>query len=83
MKISDADKRLLVSVDLLKTNYSAKINEIESKIPSISDLATNAALAAVEDEISEVSNFFTKQIMTQDYQALNLNILIQLITKNL
>ena len=64
MKISDADKRLLVSVDLLKTNYSAKINEIESKIPSISDLATNAALAAVEDEISEVSNFFTKQIMT-------------------
>ena len=67
MKISDADKRLLVSVDLLKTNYSAKINEIESKIPSISDLATNAALAAVEDEISEVSNFFTKQIMTQDY----------------
>ena len=67
MKISDAGKRLLVSVDLLKTNYSAKINEIESKIPSISDLATNAALAAVEDEISEVSNFFTKQIMTQDY----------------
>ena len=64
MKISDADKRLLVSVDLLKTNYSAKINEIESKIPSISDLATNAALAAVEDEIPEVSNFFTKQIMT-------------------
>ena len=64
MKISDADKRLLVSVALLKTNYSAKINEIESKIPSISDLATNAALAAVEDEISEVSNFFTKQIMT-------------------
>ena len=64
MKISDAGKRLLVSVDLLKTNYSAKINEIESKIPSISDLATNAALAAVEDEISEVSNFFIKQIMT-------------------
>ena len=30
-----------------KTNYNAKITEIEFKIPSISGLATNAALPAV------------------------------------
>ena len=31
-------------VDLLKTHYNAKITEMESKIPSITGLATTAAL---------------------------------------
>ena len=36
---------------LKKTDYNIKITEIESKIPSISRLATNAALTAVENKI--------------------------------
>ena len=37
-------KKFLILVDLLKkTDYNSKISEIESKIPSISGLATNSA----------------------------------------
>ena len=44
-------------MDLLKKlDYSAKISEIESKIPSISGLVTNAALTAVENKIPDVSD---------------------------
>ena len=43
-----------------KTNLNAKITEIENKIPSITGLATNSALAAVEDKISNVSNIVKK-----------------------
>ena len=35
---------------------SSKITEIESKIPSISILATNSALTAVENKIHDVSS---------------------------
>ena len=41
------------------TDYNAKITEIEGKIPSISGLATNAALTAVETKIP-VSNLVKK-----------------------
>ena len=34
----------------LKKHLNAKITEIESKIPSISGLATNSALTAVEKQ---------------------------------
>ena len=37
-----------------KTNYNAKITEIECKIPSISGLATNAALPVVEKKIPNI-----------------------------
>ena len=56
-KISDADKKLQIQMDLFKTlDYSAKISEIESKIPTFSGLVTNAALTAVENKIPDVSN---------------------------
>ena len=38
-----------------KTDYSAKITEIKGKIPSISGLAKNTALIAVENKIPDVS----------------------------
>ena len=47
-------KRLLplVLVDLIKTQIiNSKITENEGKIPSITGLATNAALNAVKNEI--------------------------------
>ena len=40
--------------------YNAKITEMESKIPSISSLATKSALTAVENEMPDVSNFVEK-----------------------
>ena len=51
-KISDVDKKK----HNVKTDYNAKITEIESKISSTSGLATSAALTAVEIEIHDVSN---------------------------
>ena len=47
-------------MDLLKKDYNTKITETESKILSISGLATNAALTAVENEIADVSNLLKK-----------------------
>ena len=45
---------------LRKTDYNAKITEIEGKIPSISVLATNAALTAVEYKIPNTSSLVKK-----------------------
>ena len=38
-----------------KTDYNAKIAEIENKIPDISNLATKTALNTVENKIPDVS----------------------------
>ena len=45
---------------LKKTDYNAKTVKIESKIPRISGLTTNAALTAVENKILNVSNLVKK-----------------------
>ena len=50
---------------LKKTDYNAKITEIEGKITIVSGLATNAALTAVENKILNISNLVKKQIMVQ------------------
>ena len=49
---------------LLKTNYNAKITEIESKIPDISNLATKTSLNTFENKISDVSGLATKTSLT-------------------
>ena len=36
------------------------ITEIEGKIPSIGDLATNSALTAVENKVPDVNGLFKK-----------------------
>ena len=55
-------KKFLRLVDLLKkTDYSTEISEIESKIPSISSLATTSALTAVENIIPEISSLVKKK----------------------
>ena len=43
-----------------RTDFSSTITEIEGKIPSISGLATNSALTAVENKIPNVSNLVKK-----------------------
>ena len=50
---------MLVSL-LKRTNYNNKFTEIENKILSISGLATNAALTAVENKISNISSLVKK-----------------------
>ena len=48
----------LILVNFLKN----KIGEIDSKIPSITNLAITAALNAAENKISNVSNLVTKRL---------------------
>ena len=43
-----------------KTDFNAKVTEIEGQIPSISGSATNSALTPVENEISDVSSLVKK-----------------------
>ena len=45
---------------LKKTDYNAKITEIESKITSITGLATNSLLTAVENKIPDVDSLVKK-----------------------
>ena len=45
---------------LKKTNYNTKINELENKIPDISNLATKTALTTVENKIPSISNLVKK-----------------------
>ena len=43
-----------------KTDLNAKITEIEGKIPTITGLATNSALTAVENKIPDVISLVKK-----------------------
>ena len=43
-----------------KTDFNAKVTEIENKIPNVSGLATNSALTAVENKISDVISLVKK-----------------------
>ena len=55
-KINVIDTSKLVN----KTDYNTKIKDTEGKIPSITNLATTAALTAVEYKIPNVSNLVKK-----------------------
>ena len=58
---ADLEKKIPDTCELVKKlDYNAKISEIESKIPSISGLATNSALTAVENKIPNVSKLVKK-----------------------
>ena len=60
-KISKIDKKIPDVSDLVKkTNFNAKVTEIEGKIHSISGLATNTALTTVENKIPDVSSLVKK-----------------------
>ena len=50
-----------------KTDYDNKINEIERKIPSITGLATTAALSAIENKTPNASDLVKKT----DYDTKN------------
>ena len=48
-----------------KTDYNAKITEIENKIPNISNLATKTSLNTVQNKIPDTSGLIKKT----DYNA--------------
>ena len=51
----------MILVDLIKkTDYNAKITEIEGKLPGISSLVTNSALTAVENKTPDISSLVKK-----------------------
>ena len=64
---SGLEKKILDTSGLVqKTDYNAKITEIECKILSISSLATNSALTATVNKIPDVSSLVKKkQIIIQ------------------
>ena len=55
-KVNVIDTSKLVN----KTDYNSKIKDTEGKIPSITNLATTAALTAVEYKIPNVSSLVKK-----------------------
>ena len=46
-----------------KTDYNAKITEMENKIPDISNLASKTALNTVENKIPDTSGYIKRQII--------------------
>ena len=50
-----------------KTDYNAKIKDVEGKIPSVSDLVKqtdcNTKINEIKGEISDVSNLVKKQVI--------------------
>ena len=64
----------LILVNLLqKTDYNNQINETESKIPSIIDLATTAALNAIENKTQNPSDLVKKRDYVTKHQTLSVN----------
>ena len=65
-------------MDLLKKDWNSKINEVKDTILSISGLATNPALTAVENKIPDVSNLVKKTDYIKKYQTLKRKLLIMI-----
>ena len=62
---AELEKKIPYTSGLVKkTDCNPKITEIRGKVPSISSLATNAALTAVENKIPNISRLVKKQIIT-------------------
>ena len=66
-----------------KTDFNTKVTEIEDKIPSITGLATNSELNAVENKITDVKGLIKKLIMTQKLVKLKRKLLIMIMTNTL
>ena len=56
-----------------KTDYNAKITEIENKIPDISNLATKNASTTVENKIANISGLAAKTALTAVQNKYNIS----------
>ena len=78
------DKILDISNLPANSSLNAKINEVKGEIHNISNLATTTtALAAVENEIPNVSNLVEKQTITQKLVKMKMKLLLILIMINI
>ena len=59
-KINKIEKKYQILVVWLKKHFNTKVTEIEGNIPSITGLATNSELSAVENEIPDISSLVKK-----------------------
>ena len=59
-----------------KSDDNTKINEIENKVPSISNLATKTASTTVENKIPSTNNLVRKTDITQRLVKLRIKLLI-------
>ena len=60
-KINKGDKKIPDVSDVVKkTDFNAKITDVEGKIPNITGLATSSGLAAVQNKIPDVSSLVKK-----------------------
>ena len=55
----------MLLVSLKKTDFNAKVTEIEGKIPSIGGLAISSALTVVENKIPDVSSLVKNRLAAQ------------------
>ena len=74
-KLSDVVKNDVVK----KTDYNAKITEIENKIPDISNLATKTALNIVKNKILDTSGLLKKTDYNTEIMKIEGKILILVI----
>ena len=61
-------------------DYNAKTSEIESKMPSISGLATKSALTAVENKVPEVTRLVKKKNNNTKISEIEKRLVIIIIT---
>ena len=60
-KIKNMEDKILDIANLaINTTLTDKTNEVKSEVPSITNLATTAALTTVENKIPNVSNLIKK-----------------------
>ena len=64
--------------DFLK---KTKLNELENKIPDISNLATKAGLTTAKNKIPNVSNLIKKTDYNTKLLKLKINLIIIIMTK--
>ena len=64
-KIDKTDIKKIPGVTSLvkKTDFNAKVTEIDGKIPDVSGLVTKYASTVVENKIPDVNNLVKKQIL--------------------
>ena len=66
-----------------KTDLNAKITEIEDKIPTITGLATNSALTAVQNKIPDVSSLVKKTDYDTEITEIENKLVIIIMTNTL
>ena len=78
MEIKQSQKKKILDTSKLvkKSNYNAKISEVENKIPSISGLVATSVLTAVENKIPNVGHLFKKLTITHKLMKLKRKLLI-------